>query len=391
MNTAELAARLAACVGASLPVEVEPHVEYATIDTVRHFARAYGDDNPLFTNPQYARTSVRRELIAPPLFPLATGSPTSTGAHVSGVAVAALGEVRQLSVQVSEDRWTLHRPVTLGTRLERTDSLGAVSHDEALGAIFVTTHSRYAAAGSLFAEHLRVRRFGGPPPAREPSRSTSRYTVEDIERIDAAYASETRRGASTRVTDEIAPGDTLDRVVRGPLTITDLIEYRAGVGRGPFGAGALRLAHMNRRRLPSFYDRDERGGFDARERCHWDTEYARSLGHPNAYDYSHTRLTWLSQLVTDWIGDGGWLRSIRFRERAANYVGDTHWLTGSVTSVATLSPGDAAAVRLSLRATNQHGVDTCMAEATALSPTRLSAAVELPLADAQQHERVDRP
>ena len=35
-------------IGAELAVTVRPYVEYATVDSMRNFARAYGDDNPLF-------------------------------------------------------------------------------------------------------------------------------------------------------------------------------------------------------------------------------------------------------------------------------------------------------------------------------------------------------
>jgi len=101
-------------------------------------------------------------------------------------------------------------------------------------------------------------------------------------------------------------------MVKGPLTITDLVAYRGGVGPGPFGVEPLELARTNRAVRPDFYDRDDTGAWDARERLHWDEAYAQRCGHPSAYDYTHTRLNWMVHLLTDWMGDHARLEAISF-------------------------------------------------------------------------------
>src|SRR5436190_21736284 len=65
-------------VGAPIRDVVTPYVTVASADAIRHFARAYGDDNPLYSDPAYARAAPFGALFAPPLFPLATGTPTWT-------------------------------------------------------------------------------------------------------------------------------------------------------------------------------------------------------------------------------------------------------------------------------------------------------------------------
>jgi hypothetical protein len=138
------------------------------------------------------------------------------------------------------------------------------------------------------------------------------------------------------------------------------------VGPGPLGGEPLRLAFLNRRRRPGLYAPDDTGAPDIVERRHYDVAFARSLGYPSAYDYSHTRLTWLSHLVTDWIGDGAWLWSLSGRTISNNYVGDTHWLDGVVTAVD--DQGEVGAVTLRLEARNQDGDLTCDGEAVVLLP-----------------------
>ena len=99
---------------------------------------------------------------------------------------------------------------------------------------------------------------------------------------------------------------------------------------------------------------------------HWDEAYAITLGHPSAYDYSHTRLVWASQLLTDWMSDAGRLVSISFARHHDNYVGDTQWLTARVYAVTSHAAG--ARMTVAHRATNQLGVVTASGHAVVALP-----------------------
>jgi acyl dehydratase len=52
------------------PIEdtLEPWCTEATRDNIRHYAHGIGDDNPLWCDPAYARTSCLGDLVAPPSF-----------------------------------------------------------------------------------------------------------------------------------------------------------------------------------------------------------------------------------------------------------------------------------------------------------------------------------
>jgi acyl dehydratase len=366
-------------VGATLAIDVEPHVEYASADTIRHFAWSTGDDNPLFCDSAYAKTSVLGGIVAPPLFPIATGTPDAASREPLPTALhAAFDMLQGVPFEVLEDRWQLDRRIHLGQRLERSDTLADVHVDET-GSLVVTTRSRYHESGVTYADHLRSRVYGRETPIRAPREQAARYTADDLAAIDRCYENETRRGAATRHADEVTAGHAVGPVVRGPLTATDLIEYRAGAGRGPYGAGALRLAYLNRAQRPNFYDLDIHGARDARERCHWDGIYAASLGHPHAYDYTHTRVAWLGHVLTDWLGDGGWLSSLRVELLANNYVGDTQWITGEVRSVDRNAGDQWGVAHVALRMTNQLDMITCVATAEVLLPVRPHGCVELPV------------
>ncbi len=203
-------------------------------------------------------------------------------------------------------------------------------------------------------------------PARTPS-SERAYTADELQAIDAAYEAEAPRGAVVRRAEDVRVGEVVGPMVKGPLTITDLVEYRAGVGPGPLGGEPLRLAYRNRKARPAMYAHDPFGVYDIVERRHWDEPYAQSEGLLAATDYSHTRLVWFSHLLTDWMGDGGWLYELRGTTGLGrNYVGDTHRLAAQVTDV--VLGERCGAVSLSVTGTNQRGALTCRATAVVLLP-----------------------
>jgi acyl dehydratase len=366
-------------VGSPIASSEPSHLEQVTPDAIRLFARAYGDGNPIYSDPVYAERSVRGELIAPPLFPIAMGQPAEPRVPSATVDVAAVLGVAPPSAP-SADRWTLHRPLVVGTRLSRSSTLHAVDvgDDTALpNVVDATERTVYEASGVVYATHDRVRRFrpiDDPEPGPDP-RSLAHYTRAELAEIERAYEAEVVRGSEPRRACDVAAGDSLGPIVKGPLTVTDLVTYRGGVGPGPLGAEALRLGYLSRRQRPARWSANTQGAPETLERRHWDVEYARSLGYPSAYDYSHTRLTWLTHLLTNWMGDGGWVWQVEGAMHAANYVGDTHWVTGVVLAVE-----DAPAcgvVDIELTARNQRAEVTYRGSAIVLLPPEPATCVTI--------------
>jgi hypothetical protein len=66
------------------------------------------------------------------------------------------------------------------------------------------------------------------------------------------------------------------------------------------------------------------------------------------------------------MGDGGWLRQLSGSVTGMNYLGDTHWLEGTVVGVNV----EEGAVRVELQGRNQRGSVTCSATAVVLLPIR---------------------
>ena len=69
------------------------------------------------------------------------------------------------------------------------------------------------------------------------------YTDADYARIDEIYASEGPRGAEPRYWEDVTVGDALPPMVKGPLTVTEIIAFHAGgYGFVPYGLHASRVA-----------------------------------------------------------------------------------------------------------------------------------------------------
>ena len=76
------------------------------------------------------------------------------------------------------------------------------------------------------------------------------YTDEQIEAIDAQYASEAARGSEPRWWEDVQEGDAVGPMVKGPLTVTDMICWHVGMGMGLYGVRPLRLGAREPRPYP---------------------------------------------------------------------------------------------------------------------------------------------
>jgi acyl dehydratase len=100
------------------------------------------------------------------------------------------------------------------------------------------------------------------------------------------------------------------------------------------------------------------------ERVHWDPDLARRVGVPGAYDYGPERVSWLSHVVTDWMGDDGFLQYLDVQVRRHNVIGELVTCSGTVTAV----HPDTRTVEIKLEATNQDGHESARGTARVVLP-----------------------
>jgi acyl dehydratase len=369
--------------GIPQPQRNPPHNYEVTWDGVRHFAYGFGDDNPLFTDPEYAAKTRWGALIAPPTFHYTMGEDAApkpnpeTKALLKGDPFAGLGSYQA----VMEYEWW--RPLVLGDRCQVLQTqVGVVEKPSSFGGrtAHITHDYLYAnGAGEMHA----IRRGTWINAERHTSRERAKeqrvpepYTPEQLAEIDAAYAAETRRGAEPRFWEDVEVGEPIYPHVKGPLLTTDVVVWHLGWGMQLTPPGAFKISYKVRQKAPGLYPANAINVPDTVQRLHWEPQRAQELGLPTSYDYGAMRETWLCHALTDWIGDEGWLWQFRCEHRKFNYVGDASWITGEVTGKERI--GDLFAVNIALRCTNQVGEITTPATAVVLLPSREHGPVTLP-------------
>ena len=82
-------------------------------------------------------------------------------------------------------------------------------------------------------------------------------------------------------------------------------------------------------------------------------------------------------MLTNWVGDQGFLHKLNISVRQPNMVGDTLWWRGKITAKE-VRDGNCM-VDLDLEASNQVGRQSALGTATVALPSRARGAVQLPI------------
>jgi acyl dehydratase len=367
-----------------------PWNEFATTDSIRQFAHGYGDLNPLYTDRSYGPTSRWGSMVAPPGYEWTMGIDRSPEVpeELRSTTRHALRGVHLFNA--GHEGW-FYRPIVPGDTFYRSGILADVQDkaSEFAGRSVIATneHQWWDEAGRVVARrrpwYIHAERREAKADGQRPRDERASYTTEQLEEIDAAYDNEFIRAKDTLYYEDIEVGASCPRMVKGPFEVTDLINFFMGAGWYGYGFPALRLARENRRTLRGFYNLDDFGAWDAIMRIHWQDEMARKIGVTAAYDIGPVRWTWLVHYCTNFAGDDGWVYRVRGEFRRFNYIGDTTWITGTVSDKrvdAELGP----LIELSLTGENQRGQQNIRGSATILLSSRERGPVQLP--PARRHD-----
>ena len=349
-------ADLRARIGQPVP-RPEPYIEVASRDAIRHWAHGIGDRNPFWL----ARG------VAPPTILFALDR------IVSGY-VGGLPGIHAM-YGGTEFRWA--RAIREGDRIigesvlldleEKPSAFARRAVKQTYRTTFANGHDVIVCVADSWC--FRTERDTAREREKYGTVEPARYTTDDIERIRRAYREEPRRGATPRPWSDVRAGDPVDELVKGPLTVTSLIAFLQGWGGLYVRAHGLAFDLFERHpalAIPNAFDVPE-----PPERVHWDEAFARAVGVPGAYDYGCQRSAWLGHLLTNWMGDDGFLRKFYVELRRFNVVGDTTWCNGKVTRK--FVENGEHLVEVEVWAENQRGEVTAPGRAVVQLPSRQGA------------------
>ncbi len=358
--------------------EVHPLLYPICLDSWRiiSFCSGMSEDNPLFIDPTYSRKTRWGCHIAPPTICSAITYPQP---HV-GIGdkpfkvlnFVATTEAEWVDVFRAGDSYTVSLLIT--DTYKKPGRSGLLFFMDAEGGIW----NQHGA--------LIVKQKGVQVQVDAPGEASAKdgghllynrtepysYSQKEIKEITDCYDAETWRGSRALYWEDVNEGDKLPKMVRGPMTLQDSFANKVGSIRGS-GPGAYKLEYKSKRNGPF-----SRRTNPATNWPYEDFEYehsdlylvkARGLGLP--FDYGIQRFQMAETLITNWMGDDGFLRHLIVSFRKPHLYGDTVWFSGEVVKKYKVTEGgvEYGAVDIKIDGVNQFGEMSTPGTATAYLPS----------------------
>jgi len=355
-------------VGTKIEDTLEPWCHEATRDNIRHYAHGIGDDNPLWCDPALAAKSSLGGIVAPPSFLFAT----------SRIISGYVGGLAGVHAMWAGANWTWRRWVRRNEEITTEAWLAdLVEHETRFAgrAVQQIYHVNFFGKnGDLVAEadswcfrtDRDIAREEGTKYDALKGKPQKRYTSEELDRVYSLYANEEIRGPNKRYFEEVAVGDKLPTMAKGPMTVTGFIAFAQGWGGLYIRANKLNWKQISRH--PGLGIANRFGIPDCPERVHWDPEMAAMVGAPGVYDYGPERCSWLTHHVTNWMGDDGFLVNAQSKIRRHNPEGDLLFIDASVAGKRV--EGGRCLVDIVQEARNQDGELSVVGSAVVALPSR---------------------
>ncbi|MFC2042104.1 MaoC family dehydratase N-terminal domain-containing protein [Chloroflexota bacterium] len=336
----------------------------AVADNIRKFAEGIGDDNPLFRDREYASKTKYGCMIAPPCFLMSVWWP--------GRATGLAG----IHGWDSGKDFKFYKPIMEGDTITYTVTQTALNERESkiAGRIWEqhsdTVYKNQKGETIAICDGWTTRAERAAAGEKGKNRTTTKHITnpEELKGILADYDAEVVRGANPRYWEDVKEGDILTQVVKGPLTLRDMITWIMGAG-SPFMKAHKRFYNFAREHQKAAMMDSTTGEMDAPELVHLEQTRAQEIGISAAYDYGAQRVSWLGNLLTNWMGDDAFLKKYRAELRRFNIIGDTTWLKGTV-SKKYIDEDNEHCIDINCWAENQRKEITMPGFATIVLPSR---------------------
>lgn len=328
-----------------------------TLDAVRHYAYGTDDDNPLWSDPEYAKTTKAKKNLAPPCFVVSALYPIIHGAKVKAPLSSLIGGVSY--------EW--FRPITVGDELravskqkdfyQKTNKAGRQLNFVISEVTYYDQNDDIVAIASgtmiMAVQNENELMF------ERPIHHCSEAELADLEQ---SFRSERRTGANQIFVEDIKEGLEIPSITRGPLSIGDMVAWNAGSGPSYKAGrwGFLELSPHNSVRNPVT------GFWVKNSQQHEDANIAAGRGMPGPFDNGVMRSAWVAPLVTNWIGDDGFLKKLSVQVVRPAIYGDITTYSGRVNEV----DAENGLVSLDITGTNQEGETNTKGTAQVVLPKR---------------------
>jgi hypothetical protein len=337
-----------------------------TRDSIKHFVDGIGDINPLFRDRNYAAKTKYGKLVAPPSF-LET---VVYSQHPEGLPPGIQGFLSGFD-------WEYFKPILEGEEFTARviypyDVQLKPSRFAGQMAIITEKGDLISRGGSIVATYKSWVIFMEGSKSRERGAATRlsdmpKYTREQVDEIYKAQDKEIPRGKEPRYWEDVNVGEDLPPVVRGPYTLSEKFAWFVGKGNPPSCVSdrLFRLIAMKHFENKGTYDSDM--NIYIRPSM-FDVKTMNDRGVPRIHDAGAQRNAWRNMVLTNWMGDNGFLWKSKAEVRGFNQEGDVTWCKAKV--IKKYVQNRIYCVDIYCRCENQRHEVTMPGEATIILPSR---------------------
>jgi hypothetical protein len=194
------------------------------------------------------------------------------------------------------------------------------------------------------------------------------YSEQELETVHRHYEEyfngKLTLGARTRYWDDVTEGEALTPLIKGPLDIVDVIGFLCATGAQLGGTATKWRVVKNWRNLKD----PETGEYMPIQSFHFTDSLAHAMGFPLAMVYAAQHEAYTSEIVTNWIGDEGFVKQLVHQQRRASFQGDMAYVKGQVTRKYIENGEHLLAIEMYTE--NQNGVKICPSSAIVRLPSK---------------------
>ena len=382
--------------------------------TIRNYALSSGDDNPLFTDPEYGKETRYGSQIVPNAALLLVRGAGGQGPNrpqgypvgdfFSGLAWEFYDVLRVGTSRIRSTKKTSEFFEKMGSRGQLLFLIAENNYWDAHSDLIAKCY------GTLILVPMEAMGGGRAMPIERVGeklmyeRGASQYNQEQVDEYVAMMEGVKRRGANTLYWEDVQVGEQFGPLMVPPFTLQDQIapgivgsqlggprQYEDGEDLTNEGIEFEGTYHANRKRV---------GGAGVHPITRWpwgsrnehpDALTAPYRGQPLPFDAGARRTQCAGKLITDWMGDDGFIRRFQCALRKPLYYSDATFYRAEVIKkfkevqvgddLQGGVPGKAEynAVGIKLEGTNQLGEIQMQGTVAVYLPSRENGPVELPI------------
>jgi acyl dehydratase len=364
----EMLAQVRKLIGTKLRIGHSINNEEATRTAILKFAVGIGDTNPLWTEPEYASKTRYGTIIAPPSWVFSVFAGVQYGFR--GLGGFHSGSTIEFYKPILRN--DVITPEMICTAIEGPQKSAFAEKSVVERNANLYTNQRGELVSKVTFEVIHFE--------RSKARKTGKYhhiqlphpwTEEQLTKIEEEVLAEEKSRTGTPLWEDIEIGQELKPLVKGPITMTDEIAFLIGGGAPIPRLAAHTMALRFYRRHPAWSFRDPVSrGLEPIYAVHYNREAARAQGLPYQYDVGFQRNAWQIHLLTNFVGDEGWLKTSFCEFRKFVFFSDVVWLKGIITDKFLDEDGEYC-VRIETHATNQRGEEVMPGYGIVALPSRM--------------------